>query len=369
MEAAVMAALWTAMDESLSPICNNTADTRASCGCKASGVGSALHCWDEVTDKATSEVKGVENTTEVSTFFLLGFTAAPELQGPLFALFLLTYLTTLIGNLAMILVILLDPRLHTPMYFFLSNLSLVDFCYSSTVTPKVLAGLLTDDKLISYNACAAQMFFFVFSAMAENYLLASYDQFMAVYKPIHYPMITMRSACIHLDIGSYLSSFLTAAIDIGDTLMFCLPFCVSKVVHDFCDIPPLMILACSDKHMNELILIFIPSFHIIFVLGVILISYLLIFITVLNIHSRKGMKKALTTCTTHFTAVSLLYGTVIIMYLNPSSSHSLDKDKISSVFYTMVIPMLNPVVYSPRNKEIKSTFIKIVVQANFSVGF
>ncbi|XP_005001231.2 olfactory receptor 5B2-like [Cavia porcellus] len=308
----------------------------------------------------------MENTTKVSTFFLLGLTAAPELQGPLFALFLMVYLITLIGNLTMILVILLDPHLHTPMYFFLSNLSLVDFCYSSTVTPKVLAGLLTDNKLISYNACAAQMFFFALSATAENYLLATmaYDRFVAVCKPLHYPMIMTRNACIRLALGSYISSFLTAAIDVGDT--FCLPFCVNNVVHHFfCDIPAVMSLACSDKHMNELILIFICSFHIIFALGVILISYLLIFITILSFHSSKGMKKALTTCTSHFTAVSLFYGTVIIMYLKPSSSHSMDRDKILSVFYTMVIPMLNPMVYSLRNKEVKSAFMKMFCRQNF----
>ncbi|XP_063085162.1 olfactory receptor 5B2-like [Cavia porcellus] len=304
----------------------------------------------------------MENTTKVSAFFLLGLTAAPELQGPLFALFLMVYLITLIGNLAMILVILLDPCLHMPMYFFLSNLSLVDLCYSSTVTPKVLSGLLADDKLISYNACAAQMFFFVFSATAENYLLATmaYDRFVAVCKPLHYPMIMTRNACIHLALGSYISSFLTAAIDVGDT--FCLPFCVSKVVHHFfCDIPAVMSLACPDKHINELILIFISSFHIIFALGVILISYLLIFITILSMHSEKGMKKTLSTCASHLTAVSLFYGTATIMYLQPSSSHSMDKDKILSVFYTMVIPMLNPMVYSLRNKEVKSAFMRVVV--------
>ncbi|KFO29565.1 olfactory receptor 5B17 [Fukomys damarensis] len=311
----------------------------------------------------------MKNTTEVSAFILLGLTSTPELQLPLFAVFLLVYLLTLVGNLGMTLVILLDPRLHTPMYFFLSSLSLVDFGYSSTITPKVLAGLLMGDKLISHYACTAQMFFFVLFVTSENYLLASmaYDRFAAMCKPLHYPVIMTRKVCARLAFACYTSGFLTAVVSVGDT--FCLPFCVTNVVHHFfCDIPAVMTLACSDKHINELILFFLSSFNIFFALLIILICYLIVLTTVLKMQSGKGYQKALFICASHLLAVSLFYGTVIFMYQQPSSSHSMDTDKMASVFYSMVIPMLNPLVYSLRNKEVKSAFKKAAEKAKYSLG-
>ncbi|XP_045643019.1 olfactory receptor 5B17-like [Ursus americanus] len=311
----------------------------------------------------------MKNNTEVKEFILLGLATALELQGPLFLMFTLIFLITLLGNLGMIVLILLDSRLHTPMYFFLSNLSLVDFGYSSTVTPKVMAGLLIGDKVISYNACAAQMFFFVFFATVESYLLASmaYDRYAAVCKPLHYTTTMTTGVCARLAIGSYVFGFLTAAFDIGNT--FSLSFCMSNVVHHFfCDIPAVMTLACLDKDINELILVLISSFNIFFALLIILISYVFIFITVLKIQSGEGYQKALSTCAFHLVAVSIFYGTVIVMYLQPSSSHSMDTDKIVSVFYTMVIPMLNPMVYSLRNKEVRNAIKKVVEKAKYSLG-
>nr|XP_012605430.1 olfactory receptor 5B3 [Microcebus murinus]XP_012605431.1 olfactory receptor 5B3 [Microcebus murinus] len=311
----------------------------------------------------------MENKTEVTQFILLGLTNAPELQVPLFIMFFLIYIITVIGNLGMTVFIFLDSRLHTPMYFFLGNLSLVDFCYSSAVTPTVMAGLLIGDKVISYNACAAQMFFFVAFATVENYLLASmaYDRYAAVCKPLHYTTTMTTSVCVCLAIGSYVCGFLNASIHIGDT--FSLSFCKSNVVHHFfCDIPAVMILSCSDRYISELVLVYVVSFNIFFALLVILISYLFIFITILKMHSGAGHQKALSTCASHFTAVSIFYGTIIFMYLQPSSSHSMDTDKMASVFYTMVIPMLNPVVYSLRNKEVKSAFKKVVEKAKLSLG-
>ncbi|XP_036852657.2 olfactory receptor 5B3 [Manis javanica] len=310
----------------------------------------------------------MKNRTEVTQFILLGLTNDPELQVPLFIVFMLIYLITLIGNLGIIVLTLLDPRLHTPMYFFLSNLSLVDFCYSSAVTPIVMAGLLTGDKVISYNACAAQMFFFVAFATVENYLLASmaYDRYAAVCKPLHYTTTMTTGVCARLATGSYVCGFLNASIHIGDT--FSLSFCVSNVVHHFfCDIPALMVLSCSDRHVSELVLVYVVSFNIFFALLVILISYIFIFLTILKMHSSAGYQKALSTCASHFIAVSIFYGTLIFMYLQPSSSHSMDTDKMASVFYAMIIPMLNPVVYSLRNKEVKSAFIKVVIEAKLSL--
>ncbi|XP_028372746.1 olfactory receptor 5B2-like [Phyllostomus discolor] len=311
----------------------------------------------------------MENRTEVTHFFLLGLTNAPELQVPLFIMFTLIYHITLIGNLGMIMLILLDSRLHTPMYFFLSNLSLVDFVYSSAVTPKVMAGLLIGNKAISYNACAAQMFFFVAFATVENYLLASmaYDRCAAVCKPLHYTTTMTTSVCARLVIGSYVCGFLNASLHVGD--IFSLFFCKSNMVHHFfCDVPAVMALSCSDTQTSEVFLVFLSSFNVFFALLVILISYLFILVTVLKMHSTQGHQKALSTCASHLTTVSIFYGTVIFMYLQPSSNHSMDTDKTASVFYSMVIPMLNPVVYSLRNKEVKSAFKKVVQKAHFSRG-
>ncbi|XP_076562602.1 olfactory receptor 5B3-like [Arvicanthis niloticus] len=301
----------------------------------------------------------MENSTEVTYFLLLGITDDPRLQLPLFMTFFLIYTITLVGNLGMILLIVLDSHLHTPMYFFLGNLSLVDFCYSSAVTPTVMTGLLIGDKIISYNDCAAQMFFFAGFATVENYLLASmaYDRYAAVCKPLHYSSTMTTTVCISLSIVSYACGFLNASIHIGDT--FRLSFCRSNVVHHFfCDVPAVMVLSCSDRHVSELVLVYIVSFNIFVALSVIWISYIFIFITIFKMKSSAGYRKAISTCASHFTAVSIFYGTIIFMYLQPSSSHSMDTDKIASVFYTMIIPMLNPLVYGLRNKEVKSAFTK-----------
>ncbi|XP_007519650.2 olfactory receptor 5B3-like [Erinaceus europaeus] len=309
------------------------------------------------------------NSTEVMEFILLGLTDDPHLQIPLFIMFTLIYLITLVGNLGMVVLILLDSHLHTPMYIFLCNLSLVDFCYSTAVTPRVMTGFLLSDKVISYNACAAQMFFFVAFATVENYLLASmaYDRYVAVCKPLHYTTTVTTGVCALLATGSYICGFLNSSIHIGDT--FSLSFCRSNVVHHFfCDIPAVMVLSCSDRHVSELVLVSVVSFNIFFALLVILISYTLIFITILKMPSSSGYQKALSTCASHFVAVSIFYGTIIFMYLQPSSSHSMDTDKMSSVFYTMIIPMLNPIVYSLRNKEVKTAFMKVILGAKLSSG-
>ncbi|XP_060485504.2 olfactory receptor 5B3-like [Panthera onca] len=310
----------------------------------------------------------MDNRTEVTQFILLGLTSDPELQVPLFIVFTLIYLITLVGNLGIIALILLDSRLHTPMYFFLSNLSLVDLCYSTAVTPKVMAGLLIRDKVISYNACAAQMFFFAAFATVESYLLASmaYDRYAAVCRPLHYTTTMTTGVCACLAIGSYTCGFLNASIHTGDTLR--LSFCMSNVIHHFfCDVPAVMVLSCSDRRVSELVLVYVVSFNSFFALMVILISYIFIFITILKMHSSTGYQKALSTCASHLSAVSIFYGTLIFMYLQPSSSHSMDTDKMASVFYTMVIPMLNPVVYSLRNKEVKSALMKVVSEAKLSL--
>ncbi|XP_004869800.1 olfactory receptor 5B12-like [Heterocephalus glaber] len=312
----------------------------------------------------------MENSTEVAEFLLVGLTADPGLQLPLFMILFLVYLSTLLGNLGMDGLILLDSRLHTPMYFFLSNLSLVDFGYSSAVTPKVMAGLLAEDNTMSYNACATQFFFFVAFITVESFLLASmaYDRYAAVCEPLHYASTMTTNKCVCLTTACYVCGFLNSAIHTGN--IFRLSFCGSNVVdHFFCDAPPLLALSCSDSYVTETVIFLVVGFNTLFAILVILISYLFIFITILRMRSSEGRHKAFSTCASHFTAVSIFYGTVIFMYLQPSSSHSMGSDKMASVFYTMVIPMLNPLVYSLRNKEVKCAFKKAVEKTKSSVRF
>ncbi|XP_074083791.1 olfactory receptor 5B2-like [Macrotis lagotis] len=303
----------------------------------------------------------MENRSKVNEFILTGITNDPELQVPLFIMFTLIYLITLLGNLGIVVLTSWDNALHTPMYFFLSNLSLVDFGYASAVTPKVMAGLLTGDKVISYNGCATQMFFFGAFAATESFLLASmaYDRHVAVCNPLHYTTTMTSTLCALLASGSYICSFLSSAIVMGNT--FSLSFCRSNIIHHFfCDLPSLLVLSCSDIHTTESVLFILGSFTSFFPFLVIFTSYLLIFITILKIHSADGRQKAFSTFASHLTAVSIFYGTIFFMYFQPSSSHSMDMDKIVSVFYTMIIPMLNPLVYSLRNKDVKNAFRKAV---------
>ncbi|XP_005352059.1 olfactory receptor 5B12-like [Microtus ochrogaster] len=301
----------------------------------------------------------MDNISEVSEFILVGLTNTPELQVPLFIIFTLIYLITLTGNLGMIILILLDSRLHTPMYFFLSNLSLVDFIYASAVTPKVMEGFLTQNKVISYNACATQIFFLIAFATVESFLLAAmaFDRHAAVCKPLHYSTSMTSTTCVLIVTCCYINGLLQSSIHVAFT--FHLSFCHSNVInHFFCDIPLILALSCSDTHINVIIVFMLASFDVVFALLVILNSYLLIFIAILRMHSTEGRKKAFSTCTSHLTTVSLFYGTIIFMYLQPNSSHSMERDKMASVFYTMIIPMLNPLVYSLRNKEVKKAFKK-----------
>ncbi|KAM4846933.1 olfactory receptor 5B12-like [Thomomys bottae] len=311
----------------------------------------------------------MENTSQVTEFILAGLTDALELQTPLLLIFSLIYFSTLAGNLGMITLILLDARLHTPMYFFLSNLSLVDCVYASAVTPEVMSGLLIGDKVMPYNSCASQFFFFVGFITTESFLLASmaYDRYAAVCKPLHYPTTMTTHKCARLTTGCYVCGFLNASIHTGN--IFRLSFCKDNVVdHFFCDAPPLLALSCSDTSISEMVIFSVVGFNDVFSILVILVSYLFIFVTILRMRSSEGCQKAFSTCASHLTAVCIFYGSGIFMYLQPSSSHAMGTDKMASVFYTMVIPMLNPVVYSLRNKEVKNAFTKAVGKAKSSIA-
>lgn len=303
----------------------------------------------------------MENCTGATEFILLGLTNDPDLQVPLLLVFLFIYLITLVGNGGMMVIIRSDSHLHTPMYFFLSNLSFVDLGYSSAVAPKMVSALHSGNKVISYNGCAAQLFFFVGFATVECYLLASmaYDRHAAVCRPLHYTTTMTAGVCGLLTVGSYVCGFLNASIHTADT--FRLSFCGSNVInHFFCDIPPLLALSCSNTRISTLVVFFVVGFNVFFTLLAILVSYFFIYIAIQRMHSAEGRKKAFSTCVSHLTAVSIFYGTIIFMYLQPSSSQTMDTDKIASVFYTVVIPMLNPLIYSLRNKEVKNALWKIL---------
>ncbi|XP_014337529.2 olfactory receptor 5B12-like [Bos mutus] len=312
----------------------------------------------------------MKNSTVVTEFIFAGITDDPQLQIPLFLVFTLIYLLTLVGNLGVITLILLDSRLHTPMYFFLSNLALVDFGYSTAVTPKVMPGFLTGDKVISYEACAAQLYFFGSFLSVETFLLAlmAYDRHAAVCKPLRYTNIMTPRVCAWTVIGSYVLGFLVASVHTWNA--FSLSFCRSNVIdHFFCDATPLLALSCSDNNRSEMVLFLLVGFNVLFSNLVILVSYLFIFVTILRMRSSGGHQKAFSTCASHLTAVFIFYGTGSFMYFQPGSHHSRSTDKVASVFYAIVIPMLNPLIYSLRNKEVKGALKKAVGKAKSSITF
>ncbi|XP_007440481.1 olfactory receptor 1038-like [Python bivittatus] len=295
-----------------------------------------------------------ENNSAVTEFFLLGLTENPSLATICFVIFLLMYLITCMGNLGMISLIRFDSQLHTPMYYFLNNLAFVDFCYSSTITPKTLSNFLTSKKLISFAGCVTQLFSFVLTASVECLLLAvmAYDRYVAICNPLLYTVIMTKKACAQLVGVTYIMAFIHALVQTIST--FRLSFCHSNVInHYFCDIPPLLKLSCSRTFSNEIVLYTFGTFQGIFTSVQIFISYIYIVAAILRIRSSEGRRKAFSTCVSHLTAVLIFYGTTVFIYVRPISSYSLGRDKVISVFYTMVIPMLNPLIYSLRNQEVK----------------
>ncbi|XP_066216137.1 olfactory receptor 5F1-like [Saccopteryx leptura] len=303
------------------------------------------------------------NYTLVTEFILLGLADALELQISLFLLFFVIYTLTLWGNVGMILLIRTDSRLHTPMYFFLANLSFVDICYSSTITPKMLVDLLLEKKTISFAGCFLQMYFFIALATTECLLfgLMAYDRYVAICNPLLYPLVMSRTVCLKMAAGAFTAGLLNSMVN--TSYVSSLPFCSSNVIHHFfCDTPPLFRLSCSDTHLNESIFSTFAGVNMIGTLLVILTSYAYILFSIFRMHSGEGRHKAFSTCASHLTAIILFYSTAIYTYLRPSSSYSLSQDKVASVFYTVVIPMLNPLIYSLRNKEVKSALWTVIAR-------
>ncbi|XP_028718036.1 olfactory receptor 145-like [Peromyscus leucopus] len=306
------------------------------------------------------------NVSLVTEFILVGLTDHPDLQIPLFFVFLAMYIVTALGNLCLIILIVLNSHLHTPMYFFLFNLSFIDFCYSSVFTPKMLMNFILTKNVISYMGCLTQLYFFCFFVISECYVLTSmaYDRYVAICDPLLYTVAMSPKLCLNLMLGTYAMAFSGAMAHTG--CMLRLTFCDANTInHYFCDILPVMQLSCTSTYVNELVVFIVVGINIIVPSITIFISYGFIISSICRINSAEGRSKAFSTCSSHIFAVSLFFGSGAFMYLKPSSFSSMDQGKTSSVFYTNVVPMMNPLIYSLRNKDVKMALRKTLSRWKF----
>ncbi|XP_020008878.2 olfactory receptor 5D18 [Castor canadensis] len=296
-----------------------------------------------------------------ATFTLLGFSDYPDLEIPLFLIFLAIYSITVVGNIGMIVIIKINPKLHIPMYFILSHLSFVDFCYSSIVAPKMLVNLLAKDRSISLSGCMIQFFFFCTFVVTESFLLAvmAYDRFVAICNPLLYKVSMSQELCAMQLLGSYAWGVSCSLILTCSALKLSFHG-FSTINHFFCEFSSLLSLSCSDTYINLLLLSILATFNEVTTLLIILLSYVVIFVTILKMHSASGRRKAFSTCAAHLTAITIFHGTILFLYCVPNSKNSQNTVKVASVFYTVVIPMLNPLIYSLRNKDVKDTVGKIL---------
>ncbi|XP_006892859.1 PREDICTED: olfactory receptor 8B12-like [Elephantulus edwardii] len=295
----------------------------------------------------------------VTEFILAGLTDQPELQMPLFFLFLCLYVVTVVGNLGLITLIGLNSHLHTPMYFFLFNLSLIDFCYSTTITPKMLVSFVSKKNIILQAACMTQLFFFCFFVISECFILSAmaYDRYVAICKPLLYMVTMSPHVCLLLLVGVYVMGFFGAMAHTGNLLN--LTYCADNLINHFmCDILPLLELSCNSSYVNEVVVFIVVAIAIGVPIVTIFISYAVILSSILHIQSTEGRSKAFSTCSSHIIVVSLFFGSGAFMYLKPPSILPLDQGKISSLFYTIVTPLLNPLIYSFRNKDVKVALSK-----------
>ncbi|XP_021089454.1 olfactory receptor 8K3-like [Mesocricetus auratus] len=295
-----------------------------------------------------------QNLSVVTEFILMGITKRAELQAPLFGLFLVIYMTSTVGNLGMIILTIVDSSLQTPMYFFIRHLAITDLGYSTAVGPKMLLNFVVDLNIISYNLCATQLAFFLVFIISELFILSamSYDRYVAICKPLLYTVIMSQRVCNVLVVIPYCyCTFVSLLVTIK---IFTLSFCGYNIIsHFYCDSLPLLSLICSNTYEIEMIILVLAAFNLISSLLVVLVSYLLILTAILRMNTAEGRRKAFSTCASHLTVVTVFYGTLIFMYVQPQSSHSFDTDKVASIFYTLIIPMLNPLIYSLRNKDVK----------------
>ncbi|KAL6091766.1 hypothetical protein STEG23_000175 [Scotinomys teguina] len=307
------------------------------------------------------------NKSIISAFLLLGLSRQPQQQQILFLLFLIMYLATVLGNLLILVAIGTDSRLHTPMYFFLSNLSFVDVCFSSTIVPKVLANHILRTQTIAFSGCLIQLYFLSVFPVMDNFLLAvmAYDRFVAICHPLHYTTKMTHKLCVLLVVVSWVVASLDALLH--TLLMARLSFCADNIIpHFFCDSIPLLKLSCSDTHLNELMILFVAGLIMMAPFVCILMSYIFIACAILRVSSTSGRWKAFSTCSSHLAVVCLFYGTIISLYFNPSSSHSAGSDMAAAMMYTVVTPMLNPFIYSLRNKDMKGALRKVLTMKYLS---
>ncbi|CAD7679861.1 unnamed protein product [Nyctereutes procyonoides] len=300
------------------------------------------------------------NLTEVTQFVFLGFSRFREHQTILFVVFLVLYTFTLAGNAIIVTIVCTDRHLHTPMYIFLSVLAGSETAYTLVTIPRMLSGLLAQNQPISSAGCATQMFFFVALAINNCFLLTAmgYDRYVAICNPLRYTVVMSKRVCVQLMCGASGIGLAMAVVQV--TSIFTLPFCHRVIGHFFCDILPVLKLSCIDTTINEIINFVVSSFVILVPVGLVFISYVLIISTILRIRSAQGRKKAFATCASHLTVVIVHYGCASIAYLKPKSENSIEQDLLLSVTYTIITPLLNPVVYSLRNKEVKDALHRAV---------
>ncbi|XP_023970142.2 olfactory receptor 14A16-like [Chrysemys picta bellii] len=309
----------------------------------------------------------MSNRTTMTEFLLLGFSDVRELQILHFVVFLVIYLAALLGNLLIVIVVTFDHHLHTPMYFFLMNLSILDIGSISVPVPKSMANSLMNTRSISYSGCVTQVFFFIFFAVTEYSILTvmAYDRYVAICQPLHYERVMNRRACVQMAASAWISVFVYTAVHTGNT--FALSFCGGNMVDQFfCEIPQLLKLACSDSYLHETAVIIFSVCLAFSCFVFIVVSYVQIFTTVLRIPSEQGRHKALSTCLPHLTVVSLFFFTIVFAYLKPTSSSTSGLDLMVPVLYSVVPPMMNPIIYSMRNKEIKAGLRKLMAGRLFT---
>ncbi|XP_012499342.1 PREDICTED: putative olfactory receptor 5AK3 [Propithecus coquereli] len=293
------------------------------------------------------------NGTEVTEFILLGFAGQHKHWHILFIASLVVYVATLVGNIGIMLLIRIDSSLHTPMYFFLQYLAFVDLCYTSAITPKMLKNFTGTKQSISFIGCIVQLLVYGTFATTDCYLLAAMavDRYVAICNPLRYPVVMSQRLCIQLLAGSYVTGFLNASVNTSST--FSLNFCKSNAInHFFCDEPPILALSCSSVNFNIILLTVFVGWNLMCTIMVVICSYIYILAAILRISSAAGRKKAFSTCASHLTAVTIFYGTLSYMYLRPHTDESQEQEKVASVFYGIIIPMLNPLIYSLRNQDV-----------------
>ncbi|XP_045413235.1 olfactory receptor 5K3-like [Lemur catta] len=306
------------------------------------------------------------NHSLTTEFILTGFTDHPELKTLLFMVFFAIYVITMVGNLGLVVLIYTEHRLHTPMYIFLGNLALMDSCCSCAITPRMLENFFSEDRSISLHECMAQFYFLCLAESADCFLLAAmaYDRYVAICSPLQYHTKMSRKLCIQMTTGAYVAGHLHSMIHVG--FLFRLTFCGShQINHFFCDVLPLYRLSCVDPYINELILLIFAGSVQISTITIVLISYLCILYTIFTMKSKAGRSKALSTCVSHFLSVSIFYGSLLFVYILPSSVKGEDKNIPIAVFYTLVIPLLNPFIYSLRNKEVINVMKRIMKKRSF----